>query len=429
MSLLKDLPELVSANIINGETAQRITEYYKRKQASSPNRQLLIFGILGALLVGTGLMFIVANQWEELPLAVQTTCAFLLLLIPQTLCGYVMLKMPDKIVWRESTALILFFAVGASISLVSQIYHINGEMSSFMLTWTLLTVPLVYLLNSSSVSLAYLISIMVYGIAAHRNASTPLEEYLFWILFFIPLPHYFQMLKKSSENILLLVHHWMIPLVLTITLGTLTHGLKMVMYPNHIIMFALFYFFGNTKGLSHRPLLQNGYKVFGFLGTIITLLILTFQSPWNDMSMSNFHPDYLLTAPEFIAGIILFALASLLLYRQNKHKNLKSWGFMDVIYILFLLIFVLASQNTFLAVLAVNLVIFILGIFLLREGSRISHLGVLNLGMLVIALLVICRSFDTDLTFVFKGTLFVLVGIGFFAVNWLMIKKRNANEA
>ena len=229
MSLLKDLPELVSANIINGETAQRITEYYKRKQASSANRQLLIFGILGALLVGTGLMFIVANQWEELPLAVQTTCAFLLLLIPQTLCGYVMLKMPDKIVWRESTALILFFAVGASISLVSQIYHINGEMSSFMLTWTLLTVPLVYLLNSSSVSLAYLISIMVYGIAAHRNASTPLEEYFFWILFFIPLPHYFQMLKKSSENILLLVHHWMIPLVLTITLGTLTHGLKMVM--------------------------------------------------------------------------------------------------------------------------------------------------------------------------------------------------------
>ena len=87
MSLLKDLPELVSANIINGETAQRITEYYKRKQASSPNRQLLIFGILGALLVGTGLMFIVANQWEELPLAVQTTCTFLLLLIPQTLCG------------------------------------------------------------------------------------------------------------------------------------------------------------------------------------------------------------------------------------------------------------------------------------------------------------------------------------------------------
>ena len=50
----------------------------------------------------------------------------------------------------------------------------------------------------------------------------------------------------------------------------------------------------------------------------------------------------------------------------------------------------------------------------------------LNSGMTVIALLVICRSFDSDLTFVVKGTLFVLVGIGFFVANWLMIKKKKS---
>ena len=54
MSLLKELPELVGANIISSDTAQKITDYYKRKQTTSPNRQLLIFGILGALLVGIG---------------------------------------------------------------------------------------------------------------------------------------------------------------------------------------------------------------------------------------------------------------------------------------------------------------------------------------------------------------------------------------
>ena len=70
----------------------------------------------------------------------------------------------------------------------------------------------------------------------------------------------------------------------------------------------------------------------------------------------------------------------------------------------------------------------VLGLVMLREGSRHSQLGMLNLGMLVIALLVICRSFDTDLTFVVKGILFVLVGIGFFAANWLMIKKRKDYE-
>ena len=126
--------------------------------------------------------------------------------------------------------------------------------------------------------------------------------------------------------------------------------------------------------------------------------------------------------------MVLFALATLLLYRQNRRNGRISIGVMDILYILFLLIFIVAFQNTFFAILALNLVILVLGIFLLREGSRISHLGILNMGMLVIALLVICRSFDSDLTFVVKGTLFVLVGIGFFVSNWLMIKKRKENE-
>ena len=134
-------------------------------------------------------------------------------------------------------------------------------------------------------------------------------------------------------------------------------------------------------------------------------------------------------APEFYAALILFILASMLLYGQNKSKPIKNWELMDVMYILFILIFILAIQNISIAIVTTDLTIFILGVLMLREGSRLSHLGVLNIGMLVIALLVICRSFDTDLTFVVKGTLFVLVGIGFFAANWLMIKKRNENEA
>ena len=65
MSIQKDLPELVSANIISQDTAQQITDFYKRKLETAPNRQLFIFGILGALLVGIGVMFIVANQWDD----------------------------------------------------------------------------------------------------------------------------------------------------------------------------------------------------------------------------------------------------------------------------------------------------------------------------------------------------------------------------
>jgi len=428
MSLQKDLPELVGANIISSDTAQQITDYYKRKQTTSPNRQLLIFGILGALLVGTGVMFIVANQWDDLSQAVQTVCAFLLLIAAQLLCGYVILKKPDKKVWRESTALLLFFAVGANISLISQIYHINGEMSSFMLTWMLLTVPLIYLMDSSAVSLVYLFCVMVYSPAARYNLSYPFEEYLYWVLLLLPMPHYYNRFKKSPENILLIIHHWMVPFVLTMTLGYLSHGIKMLMYPAYMTMFGIFYMIGNSHSFRNRPLISNGYLLIGFLGTVISLLIMSFKSNWKDMAETNFHINNLIAAPEFICCLILFGLATVLLLQQNKTMKLTEWNLNNIVFILFLLIFIFATQDVQLAVILDNLLVFGLGLLMLRIGSKKSHLGVINTGMLVIALLVICRSFDTDLTFVVKGILFVLVGIGFFLANWLMIKKRNGNE-
>jgi uncharacterized membrane protein len=424
MSLQKDLPELVNANIISSDTALQINEYYKRKQATQPNRQLLIFGILGAILVGTGVMFIVANQWDELSQGIKTTCAFLLLIVPQLLSGYVIQNKGDKVVWRESAALLLFFAVGANISLVSQIYNINGDTASFLLVWMLLTVPLIYLLNASALSLAYLFLSMIYCFAARAEGAYPLQEYTFWILFALPIPRYYYLFRKSPDHPLFIIHHWMIPWVLTQSLGSLSHQHQILMHPAYLFMFAIFYFIGQSPNFKNRSLLLNGYKVFGFAGTIISLLVMTFRSTWKPLIEK--HPEWntIYSAPEFIAGILLFALAAIMLYRLKKGKKLADYQLIDVTFLVFLALFLLGAWSTTTAVVLVNLLVFILGLVILREGTKLNHLGVLNTGLFVITLLVVCRSFDSDLTFFVKGSLFVLVGIGFFVANWIMIKKR-----
>ncbi|MEI6680798.1 MAG: DUF2157 domain-containing protein [Mariniphaga sp.] len=427
MSLLKELPELVSANIITAETARQINIYYQKKHESSPNRQLLIFGILGAILIGTGLLFIVANQWDQFSQFTKTTCAFLLLIVPQLFGGYVLLQKKEKIVWRESAALLLFFAVGANISLVSQIYHINGEASTFILSWMILILPLVYLLDASALSLAYLFMSMIFGLTARGSGTFPHEEYLFWILFALPLPRYYQLFLKNPASVLQILHHWMIPLVLTQTLITISHGATMWMHPAYIFLFAVFYFIGMQPFFKSRPLLQNGYLVVGFAGTIISLLVMSFKTTWKDLGADVNRPD-LFISPEFIGCVLLFALATALLYRQNISKKLTEWKLTDVTYLLFLLLFLLGTAAVTVAVVLVNLLVLFFGMNLLKEGARQTHLGVINLGMIIIALLAVCRSFDSDLTFVVKGFLFVLVGIGFFAANWLMIKKRKEYE-
>jgi len=425
MSIIKDLSELVSANIISNDTAQKISDYYSNKKTTSSNgsRQLLIFGISGALLVGIGLMFIIANQWDRLPDSIKTLCAFTILIVPQLLCIYAILKKEEKIVWRESMALLLFFAVGANISLISQIYHINGEASSFILTWMLLTVPMIYILNSSTVSLAYFIGIVSYSFAVKFDATDSSGKYIYWLLFTLPLPHYFQLFKKSPDSPLLILHHWMIPYVLTQTLGSIEHNVKGLMSLAYIFMFGVFYLIGNFSYFSERSLIKNGYRIFGFGGTVIALLVMSFESNWKSVHESHYILNSLIISPEFIVNILLLGLVLFLLFRQNKDRPLTDWKIFETTFLLYLMIFILGLFS-FPAYILVNILVFGLGLAVIRDGSRQGLIGLLNLGMIIIALLVVCRSFDTGLTFVVKGILFMLVGIGFFVINWLMIRKK-----
>jgi len=149
------------------------------------------------------MMFIVANQWDQFSQFTKTTCAFLLLIIPQLFSVYLLMKINKKVVWREIAALLLFFAVCANISLVSQIYHINSDANTFLMTWLILTAPLIYLLDASALSLAYLFMSMIYGLTARINVVFPNEDYLFWILFMLPLPRYFYCCEKLRQALCL----------------------------------------------------------------------------------------------------------------------------------------------------------------------------------------------------------------------------------
>jgi uncharacterized membrane protein len=428
MSILKDLPELVSANLITDETARKISDYYQGKQTTSPNKQLLIFGILGAVLVGIGLLFIIANQWDELSRATKTACAFLLLIVPQSLVGYVLTKKQDKIIWRESTALLLFFAVGANISLLSQIYHVSGEATSFILTWILLAIPLIYLANSSAISLACLIGAMCYRFAVSVEATDPSETYLFWLLFVLPMPHYFLLIRKSPDYLLSAFHHWVIPLVLTVSIQIISQNSGELMSPVYMSMFAIFILIGKKSIFTGKPLVLNGYKIFGFAGTVVTLLVMTFQSNWEKLANGQYEFGTLMATPEFVANVILFIIATLLFYQRYRNRSLADWKLTEITYWLFLLLFFIGTF-THQSYILVNILVLIWAVILIRDGSRLNHLGVLNTGMIVLTLLVTCRAFDTDLSFVAKGSLFVLVGIGFFLANWLILKKRKENEA
>ena len=423
MSILNDIEELVDSSLITEGQARKIRDHYRDKEDLSRSKLFTVFGLLGAILVGLGLILILAHNWDGFSRTVKTILAIVPLVTGQIICAYTLVKKQDRVSWRESSATFLFFAVGSSISLVSQIYNIPGNLSSFILTWLLLCLPSIYLMKSSIVSLFSLIGITYYACETGYWTFPPTNFYVYGLFLLAILPHYYQLYKVKSQSNFMIFHNWIIPLSITISLGSLSLFHSKFMFIAYLSLLAGFYLLGNRTFFSQQKLRNNAYGIIGSLGIVIVLLILSFDWFWIDLMRHSYDYKRVIVSPEFRACLLISLLPSLLLYFQQKGKKFSNINPISLVFILFPILFVI-GQFSLVAVLLINLYIFVIGTFTIREGAKKNHLGILNYGLIIIMALVTCRFFDENISFVIRGILFVSVGIGFFVANYVMLKKR-----
>lgn len=424
MNILKDLHELTRAEVITPETAESIRNYYKNKSGTATSRLFIVFGILGAVLVGLGMILIVAHNWDELSRGTKTFLAFFPLLVGQLLCGYVLIKKNDSTGWRESASSFLFFSIGAILALISQIYNIPGETDSFLLTWMLLSLPLIYVMKSSTTSLFYLCGITYY--AAHLGywSYPSSDSYLYWLLLLGILPHYYLLYWKKPHGNFMFSHNWIIPLSVVVSLGTLAKETGELMFISYFSLFGLFLIIGNLDFFKTQKLRNNGYKILGSLGTMVLLLTLSFDWFWLELREENFQFLSLIVTPEFFSSAIITLLAGWFLYLEVK--NIRDISLLSGVFILFIPTFIWGVFLPF-AVVLINVYVLAIGISKIRKGAKQDHLGILNYGLLIITALIICRFFDTDISFVMRGMMFLILGGGFFVTNFWMLKKRKSD--
>ncbi|HCQ16273.1 MAG TPA: hypothetical protein DIU20_08430 [Cryomorphaceae bacterium] len=418
------MPELVEAGVISPETAERIRSYYVDKHTPfSP--LFIVFGIIGAILVGLGIILIIAHNWDTLSLDIKTTLAFLPLVSGQLVCVYALLKKTDNRGWREGGATFLVFAVGAGMALISQIYHIPGELDAFMLSWLLLILPLPYIMRSTVASLLYIVGAAFFAADTGYWYTTDLQPDIYWLLLLGILPYYYWLAVQKPGSNSISFHNWLIPVSVLIALGTLAHRAEEFMFIAYFSLFGLFYLIGSLEFFEKKHPAGNGYRILGATGTTILLLVLSFDWFWEDLRSDYLNTDELIGSTEFWVSGLLSIMALVLLIRMIRINPLVSLSTSPIafIFLLFIPTFIIGLFSSF-AVVLVNCCVLLVGIMTLRNGIRQDHLGLLNYGLLIISILAICRFFDRDLSFVARGILFVSVGVGFFLVNYYTLKKR-----
>ena len=409
--LYEQLPDLVGRGIVNAETAERLRQHYG-KLTGGRRWAIILFGILGAALIGGGIILLLAHNWDELSRPVRAVISFVPLVLAQALAGYVMWKRRDSTAWCEGAGTFWALAIGATISLVAQTYHIAGDLAAFVLTWSLAALPVVYLLNSSAAAALYFVGITVWVGNVHWQRG---QEAWFWLLLALALPHLWMVARENryrpQVGLLLTVLAICVAFGIGFSLDRI-HGKTWL--PVFTSYFAALYMIGELWFGEGRTMRQRPLQTIGGLGAIALATMMTFREVWEHLIDQGTWWT-LAHSPLIVWPVMGLALWVLTLKRRNLVAAV--FGGLPVVSLVGLTL----SGITVLVLM--NLYMLGLGVALIALGVRERRLGVVNLGLVVTSTLIIARFFDADMSFVVRGLAFIAVGVGFLVANILLVRR------
>jgi uncharacterized membrane protein len=431
--LLSELPKLEEEGVIDGPAAERLRAHYA-EQAFGLGRRLVvgIFAVFGALLIGGGIVLLLAHNWEAFGRGTRVTISLAPLIATQALTGWVVLKRFDSTAWREGAATLLALTVAAAIALVDQTYHTGGDLESFLWRWSLLLAPLPWLLNSTAVAMLFLAALTWWAGAAKAEGSHIL---MMWPLAAAVVPHLFQVTRSERRGLRAANLQWAVATFLCVAAGLgLEHrvpGLWIIVY---IGLFALMIALGTAGRRDEEGFWRRPFEVVGVVGSVIMWLILSFDEPWERIgwhhvrATEGFHAmaswvDVLLAIGLPLGAIVAMGL---LLDRQRDRLSFL-WG-LSVPLIAVVWPLTAATDSKWIGMVAFNLLLFVIGLATLAEGVVRQSLGTVNLGMAVVAILVVVRFFDSEVGFILKGIAFIVVGIGFLVANVVLSRRLQTPE-
>jgi hypothetical protein len=418
--------ELLQAAVIDEAAAARIRAFYDGKNPQQPDRLLLVFGILGALLVGLGAILVIGHNWDRLSRGWKLFFAFLPLAAGQSLALFALLRRAASTAWREGSSVFLFFAVGACLALISQIYQIPGELDDFLLTWMLLCIALPYLLQSGFTGLLLITGITANGIGAGYGDTGPSLPWMYWAMMAALLPFYLHLRSRRPDSNYLLFHEYLTCLSLAIMLGSTADAAGALMAPAYLAMFGLFMLLGSTAYYRQRPLLRSAWLVSGWLGSMVIWLLMSFRFYWDELAGQP--ADELFLSREMLLVIALLLPLAWWLFRTRHLMAQTLAAATPAGALLMAVLVLLARWEPILPQVLANGFVLAMALALIVPGTRRNDLTQVNLGMAVAAALVACRFFDTQWSFVLKGIIFIALGAGFFAFNYMIGRRRRSGE-
>jgi len=185
--------------------------------------------------------------------------------------------------------------------------------------------------------------------------------------------------------------------------------------------------FGEAPSAWQRP-----FHSAGAMGVAILSFLLTYRWPWEEVGWNHSHRmihDSAAWIDYAMAGLL--TIASLAFLAKSLRRREVLAGLMGAAPVVAVAGYVLAAGMgaSPISMILYNLYVFVLGVATAVSGVRRGRMGTVNAGMLVLAVLIIARFFDSDLPFLVRGLAFIAVGAGFLATNVVLLARKRKGVA
>lgn len=426
--LINELPFLQNAGALDGTTSERIKKYYSEQTAGTGGVSwaVTVFAILGALLIGGGIILLFAHNWDELSRNTRAVISFLPLLLGAALSFTALLR-KGKPALLESAGLFHALAIGSCIALIGQTYHLPSDLPAFLLIWALLAAPLMFLLSSTSAYLIYLALITCWtGVAQNEYR----QAVGYWPLLIPALFYLRQRLQENRHAPTALLALYGLLFSITISLGIVFErtvpGLWTMAYA---ALLTGCYLLGITRYETAEGW-SNPLKLFGTLGIAALAYLFTWTHFWNGIGWNYCRSDwgYQQWGIWMDSGITLLLIGGWATVTMKAfNKNSVETTILSLFPLLAAICFLIGAQTDLTEV--INALIFnayflALGVLFIVLGCRSLRLRQLNGGMFLLSVLIITRFFDDGFGFLARGIAFIVLGAAFLTANLIIARKK-----
>lgn len=410
----------IQMGFISEEQENKIQNFYKENPNYYKKQDLLpmILSVIGSILVGLGIILLVAKNWELMSRPTRLIVSILPFLSGLAIAFWLISKNSQR-TSLQAVGIFISISILAGLGLVGQTYHIVSPAQNLYLATALLSLPFVYLISSTISGIFYVLLICIYtAMVPKTSPDIMFFESIFLVGLIVPYLLYTKNKLSSFEA------EWLKGFIALsgIVIIIATSSSEVFIFEK-IILYAMLLLIANDIKLYNAPFLRN----IGVFLLFLVFFLFTFDFKWESM-------EFAFNLDQWIILVFLLLLTSVLIYKlYHEHKSETYSAFIIIPVLGVIYTFIPSSEllkNIFLW--GFNLSFFVVSIYIFLNGYKKmlqENTGIItaNMGLLMILIIISKWFFDINVSFLIRGIMFIILGASFLIFNFVFSRQKRGN--